>query len=352
MKSNGAESKLKKVTSRDTADSERICVQNRSGTIQHFTLDIEKANPGFKYEIEGTEKKFDCIFNLLKHYEKRPVSNIIDGIGQCIEFKATNNSLYRPLARFQHCPAQSSDTDTQTDSQTDTHTDTHTDTQTDSQTDMSRQSTQSDGIDFHQTPTIPQTSDSVRPSRHSLRSDNIDFHQCSLTRPSQLSLRSGDITVRRTLTRQSQHSLGETINHQTVTRHSLRSSLSGDTTIQLTMTLSSQNSSQRDIDFYQTLMVSSQRSFQSHGDDTESQHPTGSSQQSYKVQGLHHMKAVSCFEYVLYGQGYKGNVGGMKKSRDGRVIHMHYTIPTSRYLHVHASQIPIKILICNCAVYY
>lgn len=67
----------------------RISVQKTRGettTTKHFSLSIEKGSGGiYSVEIEGTEEKFNDICKLLKHYEKQPIDNIMDGLGQYIE---------------------------------------------------------------------------------------------------------------------------------------------------------------------------------------------------------------------------------------------------------------------------
>ena len=48
----------------------------------HFKLNIIKGNPeGNIYEIEGTEKKFDDLSQLLLYYHSYPIDHRIKGIG-------------------------------------------------------------------------------------------------------------------------------------------------------------------------------------------------------------------------------------------------------------------------------
>lgn len=55
---------------------------NDTSIFQHFPINITTKHDQSEYEIEGSEKKFEDILQLLEYYEKYPISYAIDSIGK------------------------------------------------------------------------------------------------------------------------------------------------------------------------------------------------------------------------------------------------------------------------------
>ena len=52
---------------------------------EHFQINIMPDRRSEAYEIEGSDCKFDDIFDLLTFYQVHPVSLVIDSIGECVK---------------------------------------------------------------------------------------------------------------------------------------------------------------------------------------------------------------------------------------------------------------------------
>ena len=69
---------------------------NNPDLFQHFGILITQRYKQNQYEIDGAEKKFDDISELLNFYENHNVTSDIDSIGVCFTQGKDQNNFHPP----------------------------------------------------------------------------------------------------------------------------------------------------------------------------------------------------------------------------------------------------------------